>query len=605
MINTKDKLTNMKKLFFLILGLGTIFSCEDPFELTPTDIISENVVFEDEGLVNAYLHDLYNRTQFHMTSGGTNINMGFINSWGGEHRNFAPWQAAFGEVTNTPYDENGARLLDYWPYDNIRDINVLIGNLGRSTTLDPEFVTQKSAEARFIRAWEYFEMVKRFGGVPIVTEALDIDASESELFVSRNSEKEVYDFIGSELDAIAAILSESAEETGVASKWAALALKSRAMLYAASVARFGTEQLNGLLGFPSGDAVGYYQQSMAASREIMDNGPFSLYQKNPDKVQNLIDLFLDETGNPEAIFVEKYEFEAGKSHAFDITGTPAGFGFAWNSNYPVYLETMEKFDFIDGASGKMDPAMYDGETPFDPARFFGERDPRFRAWIFYPESTFKGQPVYFHTSTQYTDPADGTRKTTSKQSGFIIPGSDGFPGACHPRHAYAGGNNPTGLLRRKHINPATPDATASSTDWIIIRLAEILLNYAEAAFYLGDPNGDMADVFNQVRDRAGMPSLSVEEITEDKIRQERQVELAFEEHVFWDLRRWRIAVEELDNKPRHKTTWIKDYDTGMYYLNMEHGDKGRVRLHPERNYYYALGLGRIADNPNLVENPGY
>lgn len=596
----------MKKLLIIILGFAVTVACEDPFDLTPTDIISETFVFEDAGLADAFVNDLYNRTQFHMTSGGTNINMGFINSWGGEHRNFAPWQAAFGQVTNTPYDENGARLLDYWPYNNIREANVFIENIVKSASLPPEYTTVRAAEARFVRAWEYFEMVKRFGGVPIVTEALGIDASEDELFVPRNSEKEVYDFIAAEMDAIADILPSVADIDGRATRWAALALKSRAMLYAASVARNGTQQLDGLLGFPASDAQGYYQKSLEASREIMNEGPFSLYRKNPDKVQNLIDLFLDESNNPESIFAVKYDFEAGKNHAFDVTGTPAGFGFAWNSNYPVYLETMEKFDFIDGASGKMDPAMYDGNTPFDPARFFGERDPRFRAWVFYPETMFKGQPVYFHTSTVYTDPADQTRKTTTKQSGFIIPGSDGFPGAGHPRHGYAGGNNPTGLLRRKHINPATPDGTRSSTDWIIIRLGEIMLNYVEAAFYLGDPNGDMAAILNgEIRDRAGMPALMPSEITEDKIRQERQVELSFEEHVFWDLRRWRIAVEELDNKARHKTTWTKDFDTGMYYLTMEHGDKGRVRLHPERNYYYALGLGRIADNPKLVENPGY
>ena len=594
----------MKNSILLIVVLSFLVSCEDPFELTPTDIISQNVVFEDEGLVDALINDMYNRVQFHMTSGGTNINMGFINSWGGEHRNFAPWQAAFGQVTNTPYDENGARLLDYWPYDNIREVNVFIDKLGQSTTLNADYVSTRIAESRFLRAWEYFEMVKRFGGVPLITEALGPDATDEQLFVARNSEKEVYDFIGSELDAISSVLPDVADAGGRATKWAAIALKSRAMLYAASVARNGTEQLGGLLGFPASDANGYYQQALQAAKDIIDNGPFSLYRKNEDKVQNLIDLFLDETDNPESIFVEKYNFEAGKNHAFDVTGTPAGFGFSWNSNYPVYLQTMEKFDFIDGASGKMDVSMYDGNTAFDPARFFGERDPRFRAWIFYPETTFKGLPVYFHTNTIYTDPADNQKKTTTKQSGFIIPGSDGFPGACHPRHAYAGGNNPTGLLRRKHINPTTPDGQRSSTDWIIIRLAEVMLNYVEAAFYLGDPNGDMATILNdEIRDRAGMPPLM--DITEDKIRQERQVELAFEEHVFWDLRRWRIAVETLDNQVMNKTVWTKDFDTGMYFLTMEHGDKGRVRQHPERNYYYALGLGRIADNPNLVENPGY
>ncbi|MEO1449547.1 MAG: hypothetical protein AAFV07_08440, partial [Bacteroidota bacterium] len=104
----------MKKIILLVLGLCAFTSCQDPFDLTPTNIISGSFVFEDPGLADAFVGDLYNRAQFHVTSGGTNINMGLINSWGGEHRNFAPWQGPFGQVTNTPYDENGARILDYW-----------------------------------------------------------------------------------------------------------------------------------------------------------------------------------------------------------------------------------------------------------------------------------------------------------------------------------------------------------------------------------------------------------------------------------------------------------------------------------------------------------
>ncbi|MEL6653932.1 MAG: RagB/SusD family nutrient uptake outer membrane protein [Bacteroidota bacterium] len=186
----------MKKILLLVIGLSLTIACEDPFDLTPTDIISETFVFEDMGLADAFTGDLYNRTQFHMTSGGTNINMGFINSWGGEHRNFAPWQAAFGQVTNTPYNENGAGLLDYWPYNNIREANVFIENIVKSEMLDPSYTSVRAAEARFIRAWEYFEMAKHFGGVPIITQAQGTETSDADLFLPRNSEKEVYDFIG-------------------------------------------------------------------------------------------------------------------------------------------------------------------------------------------------------------------------------------------------------------------------------------------------------------------------------------------------------------------------------------------------------------------------
>ncbi|MEM1356774.1 MAG: RagB/SusD family nutrient uptake outer membrane protein [Bacteroidota bacterium] len=593
----------MKNLYYyLLLGvILTLSSCQDPFELTPTDIISGAIVFEDEGLADAFVADLYERALLHYNSGGTNIEMNLVNSFGGESRNFAPWQSPFGRVMDTDFDENGAGVLSWWPYGTIRECNVFIENLPLSTSLSPDYTAVRVAEARFIRAWEYFEMAKRYGGVPIVTKALPLGATDEELFVERNSEKEVYDFIGSEMDAITAILPEVAEDDGRVTRWAALALKSRAMLYAASVAQFGTPQLDGMLGFPASDANAYYQQSLAASKEIIDGGAFSLYRESSDPVENFINLFLDESGNSEKILVEKYDFEAGKNHAWDVTGTPAGFGFAWNSNYPVYLETMELFDFIDGSSGKVDRAIYDDNTPIDPARFFGERDPRFRASVFYPGTSFKGGTFYSHRSTDYTDPTTGEVMRSTAQ-GFTIPGSDGWPGAGHPRHR---GGNPTGLLTRKMINPATPDGTRSSTDVIILRYGETLLNYVEAAFYLGDPNGDMETIFNDLRDRAGMPLLSAGEITEDRIRQERRVELAFESQVFWDLRRWRIAVEELHMVQRHRTHYRYNYDTGMYTIAIADGDLGRVRLHPERNYYYALGLGQIADNPNLVENPGY
>lgn len=592
----------MKKILYigLILCLA-VTSCQDAFDLTPTDIISGDIVFEDEGLADAFLVDLYDRAQFHIKSLGSNINMGLINSCGGESRNFAPWQAPFGQVLDRDFNEEGAGILAYWPYGLIRECNVFIESLGQSTALSEDYVNVRSAEARFIRAWEYMEMVIRYGGVPLITEAQDIDAPSEELFVARNSEKEIYDFIGAEMDEIATILPEQADIDGRVTRWAALALKSRAMLYAASVANFGTEQLNGVIGFPQSEARSYYQKSLDASSEIINNGPFSLYRRIGDPVDNFIELFLDENNNPEVIFAEKYDQEAGKNHSLDITGTPAGFGFAWNSNYPVYLETLENFDFVDGTTGKLDRSIYDGKTPIDPNRFFGERDPRMRASIFYPGAPFKDGTFYSHRKTFYTDPATG-EKANSNAPGFIVPGSDGWPGAGHPRHR---GGNPTGLLMRKRINPATPDGTGSSTDIIIFRLGEILLNYVEAAYYLDDPNGDMETVLNDLRDRAGMPALSRADITEDKIRQERRVELAFEYHTFWDLRRWRIAVPELHQVRRHRIHFEYDYDEGTYTMLMADGDLGRIRLHPERNYYYALGLGRLADNPNLVENPGY
>lgn len=591
----------MKNIKFILLAyLFCLAACENAFDLEPSTIISEDLVFEDEALANAYLAELYADAKFFEEGGQSNLNINLINAFGGESRNFAPWQGPFGEVVGPIFNENGAGILSYWPYNHIRQCNVFIEKLAESATLDREYVEVRLAEARFIRAFAYFEMVKRYGGVPIVTQALPIDAPESELFVARNSEKEVYDFIGSEMDAIAAILPDVPDLYGRADRWTALSLKSRAMLYAASIAQFGTEQLDGLLGFPAAEATSYYQQSLEASNTIIQEGPFSLYREQEDPVQNFTDLFVDDTDNPEVIFAEIYDVETGKRHSWDNFAHPDGFGFGWNSNFPVYVETLEQFDFMDGSSGQVDRAMYDGQTPIDPEWFFNQRDPRMRASISYPGMPWRGTRAYYHRGTFYTD--ENGERQYSTATGFIIPGSEDWPGAGAARNRNAA---VTSLQIRKRLDEDLADTgIGSSTDLYEFRLGEIMLNYVEAAFYLGDPNGDMATILNdEIRDRAGMPPIT--EITEARIRQERRVELAFEDHVFWDLRRWRTAVEELDQVVKHRFHWDYDYDTGMYYAEIADGDRGRVRTHPERNYYYALGLGRIADNPNLVENPGY
>ena len=578
----------MKSLKNKILVTSIILllsGCYDPFDLTRNDIISDDVVFDNPNLADAFLFDLYDRAQFHIKSGNGNLNMGLISSYGGESRNYGvSWQIPYTQVVDVDYNENGlqGKVLDYYDYALIRECNQMITKLPQSKNLTQYFIDSRVAEARFIRAHAYFEMVKRFGGIPLITDVVPIQGNYDEIYRERNSEKEIYDFISSEMDDISEVLPAFAIEEGRITKWTALALKSRALLYAGSVANFGSEQLNGLLGFPSGEASKYYLESLNASREIIQSGIFSLYRKFNDPVENFSNLFIDETDNPEIIFSEKYDYESGKSHQWDALAQPAGFGFNWSSNYPVYLETLEQFDFIDGTSGKVDRDMYDDNTPIDPSWYFEMRDPRMRASIFYPGSNFKGGTVFFHRSMRGSLegwPQSGLSKLT--------------------------GSMATGLLIRKRTNPDTPDATRSSTDYIVFRYGEILLNYVEASYYLNDPNGDMKSIMNEIRDRAGMPLLAKSEITENKIRQERKCELAFEDHVFWDLRRWRIAVEELNNVRRHRLHYRFNANNETYTMEMADGDLGGVRLHPERNYYYALGLSRLADNPKLIENPGY
>src|SRR5690606_1363716 len=157
--------------------------------------------------------------------------------------------------------------LQWWgnAYYTIRNLNNFIERAAGSSISNVE---ERIAEARFLRAFCYFAMVKRYGGVPLITKVQSLDADSAELYPKRNSEKELYDFIIAETGEIATVL-PSATEAGRASKWAALALRSRAALFAGSVAKFGKQQLDGLLGMPASDAEAYFQISYDASKAII------------------------------------------------------------------------------------------------------------------------------------------------------------------------------------------------------------------------------------------------------------------------------------------------------------------------------------------------
>jgi hypothetical protein len=157
---------------------------------------------------------------------------------------------------------------------------------------------------------------------------------------------------------------------------------------------------------------------------------------------------------------------------------------------------------------------------------------------------------------------------------------------------------------KKRINEAVllPPYQEDDADWIVFRAGEMYLNAAEAAFEKGDAD-EAKRLINILRDRVKMPAK--ETLTVDDIRNERFVELFIEEHRYWDLRRWRIAVEELNGKGFGGIEWVYSIDDDKYTMKLKSGEYGNIRTFAERNYYFPIGLNRRADNPNLVENPGY
>lgn len=580
----------------LIAFLGVLLftqGCQKQLlDKAPLNIISDAVVWDDPALTGAYLSNLYGRITPLAGLYGTNIFGGYD-----DFNVFASIVASGEGCANLPWNMtligqgilNGSGgELEYFDYSIIRDINIFLVNIknGKNTA---ELKTEYSAEARFLRAFAYFEMVKRYGGVPIILAPQSIDADSATLFVKRNKEQEVYDMIGKECDTIFTMLPET-NDPGRVTRYAALALKSRAMLYAASIAKYGTVQLDGLVGIPASDADKYWQASLDASKAIMDAGKFALFNKYPDKSFNYQMIFL-EKDNVEVILAKKF-LDINYGHSWDDFENPNCNYTYWGCTFSPCMQMVDMYDNLDGSDGKIDwPNLKGYLRPV-----ILKKDPRCEASIMYNGTPWIGtRDTVALWKGVYTETGEKLLTEYATYNGRDVVGLDE---TTFQRPS-------TGFLLKKFLDPTHkfPITNSSFQDWLTFRYAEILLNYAEASFELNGPAADNLDAINQIRDRAGVAALPA--ITLDKIRHERRIELAFEEHAFYDLRRWRTADTEL-NTDRFAAFAFWHFNTtpNQYEYEVSNAESFN-RVWKNAYYYLPIGETRINNNPNLKENPGY
>lgn len=602
----------MKKILLsLFIIISSLMSCSDVLDKTPLDIISDEAVWNDEALIEAYLVQCYyHMSYFGNESGG--------NGWQGDayfpgfvinhvsDEGLSQWRDWGEALTGYNFKFGGLKidggLLDWWGYDPIRKINEFIEKVPDSP-LREELKTPRVAEARFLRAFSYFAMVKRYGGVPLILKAQQLTDPEDELYPERDTEEAVYNFIISEVDAIVNDLPEEAAsvDLGRATKYAALALKSRAALYAGSIAQYGKVELNGVVGIPSEKAQSYYQTSYDASNAIIQSGKFSLYDVDADKTTNFKNIFLVKN-NSEVIFAKRHDnsnglITGGNGWAVDFFQCPRPQGWNRGNLDGPYLDLVEEFEYVDGTSGKLNPSEVESGL-WTMEQLWGKKDPRFFATIYTQDTPWKGSFVDYHNGLLLPD---GTIMTKDSYNGVLCTGDQDLEGTCFGVMKY---------LDESHDNMAGTNSAwaTSSQDFLIFRYAESLLNLAEAAYELGK-EGEALDAINQIRKRAGIALLS--DISRDKIRHERKVELAFEGHRYWDVRRWRTATKDL-SKSFSGLRYILDYTSYInnekkYKLEILNNIDGSVStpLFKEENYYLPITLKRTSSNPNMVENPGY
>jgi len=594
----------MKKIYLslvLLLILGT--SCKKVLDKQPLNIISDNAVWTDPTLIDSYLTQVYSE-MITFTNDATNsqswvagdmwFDMFNVNELSDESK--ALWvDEGYGYKFGNLKVQGG--LLEWWPYNTIRELNDFIARVPAST-LDPTLKKQRLAEARFLRAFCYFGMVKRYGGVPLITVPQSANDDPSSLYPTRTKEEDIYKFIISELDAASNDLatSYSSNNLGRPTKYAALALECRAALYAGSIAQYGTVLLNGVVGINQANTNIYYQKAYDVASAIISSGAYSLYNKIPgDKTKNYRQLFLDKD-NPEVIFSKRHNAidprTGGAGWAYDFFQSPAPQAWGGGNQDAPYLEMVEEYENVDGTSGAYDrTAIQQGLHTTDD--LFAKKDPRFAATIYTQNTIWKGALLQVYKGVL---DANGNVVNGGSYNGILATGANYY--------AAVGSNTGFGVL--KYLNEGSgADFTwgTSSQDYIVLRYGEVLLNYAEAAFELNKPT-DALNAINQIRARAGMPLLT--SITRDQIRHERKIELAFEGHRYWDLRRWRLAVTQL-SKPNSGLQYILDSQTKKFkilVLNQVDGTVAQPAFYPQ-NYYFPITLTRTANNKNLVENPGY
>ncbi|MFY0686748.1 MAG: RagB/SusD family nutrient uptake outer membrane protein [Cyclobacteriaceae bacterium] len=621
----------MKKIKILISSVllsSLLFtSCDEGFLNTqPLDKISSEATWSDGALAEAFIYNVYSYLGYGgfeeqalaaytdeamFTHAGRNIN-------------------TFTEGSETP--SNMAWRSSTYNWDNmylaIRQANVALDRLPGSTFTDDQLRDRLQGEAHFLRAYYYHQLVRFYGGVPLISKPYGLGEEYS---VARNTFAECIDFIVADLDNAISMLQGQPEVDGRATQLSAMALKSRVLLYAASdqhdagaasavSSGLGSE----LLAYTSGSQASRWDAAKAAALDALNAGngykfglsaPVSPEEGEANYVAIAmgggsaaadaaasVELIFQRTATP--LYTVEDNWPLGGLH-YGINNGPNGY-HNWAGNTPIQ-QLVDDYEMMDGS-------QFDWNDPAHAAAPYDGRDPRFYATILYDGADWKPRP----SDVAATDPADQV------QTGYYDDGAGGVINGIDTRESPIENWNGsrTHYYTRKFIdpNPALADNQSSSQviPWPFIRYTEIALNYVEACLETGD-EAEAINWLNQIRFRAGMPAVTVTgaELM-DLYRNERRIELVYEEHRYHDVRRWLIpdvtvgrGIQAINVQATLKAGQSPHvpyrYDPAVYdyVYTVVDNTENEVRTWNNKMYYRPFTRDEINRNEMLVQNPGY
>lgn len=491
-------------------------------------------------------------------------------------------------------------------YQAIRHCNVALENISKSsfgpTLVDGVTLKDRMlGEVHFLRAYIYFRLTNYYGGVPIITKVYGLTDSFK---IAQNSYADCINFIVRDLDSAANMLPviQSGDNDGRATKGAALSLKSRVLLYAASdlhnpeknaiiTSGFSHPEL---LGYTSGDPVARWQAAKDAAKAVIDMGVYSLYKPNPasatEATQNYSDLFTS-TKSVEDIFVKYSSASTGGGYnGWNIAPN----GWYGNAGVGALNELVDAYNMSDGSK-------FDRSNPAEAEQPYKDRDPRFYATVLFEGNKYRPRPADLTAYDPIGVGQFGTWETWSNGKMVPIYGLD-----TRNSIANSWNGNECGATMLKFLNKSVDIQKGYQNLTLrLIRYGEILLNYAEASIELGQ-EGDARTYINMIRRRAFMPDISsTGEALKDDYRNERRIEMVYEDQRFFDVRRWMIGPEAY-----HDVHGVRI----VYKLNPDHTTATIPIITPivirpgkwdNKAYFFPITRSEMNKNNKLIQLPGY
>ncbi len=625
----------MKKVKFLVVitlaTLLVVISCKRDFLNTqPKDKISSEATWADGPLSEAFVFNVYS----------------FLGYGGFEEQALAALtdEAMFTHAgrninTFTEGSENPSNLgwmSGTYRWDRmflaIRQANIAISRLPTATFSDTALRAKLLGESHFLRAYYYHQLVRYYGGVPIIDKPYGLDEDYS---AARSTFAQCIDFIIADLDKSIKLLDGRSSVPGRTSKLAAMALKSRILLYAASdlhdgaTAKAKSSILSGyanidLVAYPSGDRVARWQAAKLAAKAVLDaaqgyklnlaapvtaeegkNNYISIAMGGESAVGDKaakIELIFERSHT--ALYTEEDNWPLGGLH-YGINNGPNGY-HNWAGNTPIQ-QLVDDYEMMDGSK-------FDWNNSTHKADPYTNRDPRFYATILYDGAIWKPRP---------SDVA-GIEPTNQIQTGYYSNGSGAMINGIDTRESSVENWNGsrTHYYTRKFIdpNPALADnqSSAQVISWPFIRYTEMVLNYVEASIALGDET-EAKNWLNKIRFRAGMPAITDGGAAlVDRYRNERRLELVYEEHRYHDARRWMIPAQTVGRgiKAINITATVKPGQTALvpYRFNKTvynytyapvDNTENETRKWLDKMYFRPIDRDEANRNAKLVQNPGY